>query len=388
MGRTLSLRDYGAVMSLVSALLLVVGVGSVIQTVVAKISADLRAAGDEQRMVAFTRAIIRSSIWAASVIFVIAVMMRDALAEYLHLDRPALVVLAGGAAACGFLVLFQRGLLQGFGSFNSFAISASMDGSKAFFILPLAHGLGAVGAILAYFAAALMAASYGILALRSRLCGASDTAALDARRLFRSAGATAVASVSIVVLMFYDIILAKHYVGPEAAGLYSAAALGGRVILAACSFLPIVLLPHVALRWATGRPHRHLLGAALAIVIAIMGVTVTACALKATFVLTILAGRAFEGAAPLLLPYVVSSSALAIANLLAMYAIARHSFGFIPYVIVIAVSEIAAVTLRHASPMEIVQDILAGHVAICLAMTLWVMLSPEKSPSPAPAAAA
>lgn len=380
MGRTLSLRDYGTVMSLVSAVLLVLGVGTIIQTIVAKLGADLRAGGDEERMAAFARAIVRLSIWSGAAIFVAAILIRGALAEYLHLDRPELVGIAGAAAAVGFVVLFQRGLFQGFGAFKNFAISSTLDGAKAFFILPLAHRFGVLGAVVAFFGATVTSATYGVLALRPRVSRFADTAALDVRRLFRSAGATGVASISIVVLMFYDVVLAKHYVSPTSAGLYSAAALAGRVLLAACSFLPIILLPDITLRSASGRPDRHVLAATLAIAITIISLVVAACAFEPRLVLTILAGRAFGSAAPLLLPYVLSSAGLAVGNLLAMYAIARHRFGFIPYVVLIAICEITAVTLRHGSPMEIVQDILIGHISICLAMAIWVAANLTKAP--------
>lgn len=370
-GRTLSLRDYGTVMSLVSAVLLVFGIGTIIQTIVAKLAADLRAVGDERRMAAFALAVLRLSIWSGVVILAAAVLLRGPLAGFLHFAQPQLVAVAGAAAAAGFAVLFQRGVFQGFGTFKNFAISSTLDGSKAFFVLPLAHRFGALGALLAFFGATLTSATYGIVTLRPR-ASVAEAAGLDMRRLFRSAGATGTASLSIILLMFYDVVLAKHYVGSTSAGLYSAAALAGRVLLAACSFLPIILLPDITLRSASGRPDRHVLAATLAIAATISSVLVAACAFGPKLVLTALAGRPFVGAAPLLLPYVLASAGLAIGNLLVVYAIARHKFGFVPYIVIIAVCEIASVTVRHASPMEIVQDILAGHVAICLAMAIWV----------------
>ena len=380
MGRTLSLRDYGSVMSLVSAILLVFGIGTIIQTIVAKLAADLRAGGDEQRMAAFARTTLRFSFWIGGAIFVAAILVRGILARYLHLDRPELVGIAGAIAAFGFVVVFQRGLFQGFGAFKSFAISSTIDGAKAFFILPLAHNFGALGALIAYCTATVMSAMYGALALRRRVSKVDGGAAVDVRRLIRTAGATGVASISIVVLMFYDVVLAKHYVNPTDAGLYSAAALAGRVLLAACSFLPVILLPDIALRSASGRPDRHVLAATLAIAITIISFVVGACALEPRLVLSMLAGRAFVSATPLLLPYILSSAGLALGNLLVMYAIARHRFGFTPYVVVIAISEVTAVMVRHASPMEIVQDIVVGHISICLAMAIWVAVNLFKAP--------
>ncbi len=181
--------------------------------------------------------------------------------------------------------------------------------------------------------------------------------------------------------MFYDVVLAKHYISAIDAGLYSAAALAGRIILAACSFLPIILLPDITLRSATGRPDRHVLAATIAIATAIAGAVAAACALAPGFMIDVLAGKAFAGAAPLLFPYVLSSGALAIGNLLATYSIARHRFGFIPFVLLIAIAEIASVTLRHGTPMAIVQDILAGHCLICLAMAAWVAFDLARAPA-------
>jgi hypothetical protein len=53
-------------------------------------------------------------------------------------------------------------------------------------------------------------------------------------------------------------------------------------------------------------------------------------------------------------------------------AVGRHRFGFVPYLLVIAACEITAVLLRHNSAMEVVQDILAGHGAVCSMMLIWL----------------
>lgn len=384
LGRSVSLRDYGSVMSLVSAILLAFGVGSIVQTIVAKVAADLRAAGDPRRMDAFSRGILRSSLFMGSAILVAAILLRGIVARYLHLERPELVAVAGATAAIGFPVLFQRGLFQGFGSFKRFAISSSLDGAKAFFILPLAARLGALGALSAYLAAGVLSAGYGAVMLRKRFSTGPLDAGLDFRRLLRTAGATGGASISIVVLMFYDVVLAKHYVTPGEASLYSAAALAGRVLLAACSFLPIVLLPDIAQRSASGRPDRHVLGATVGIALGIIGVALIACALEPALLLRILAGRAFERAAPLLLLYVAASAGLALANLLVMYAIARHRFSFTPYVALAALCEIVAVLLRHGTSMQIVQDVVAGHLAVCVVMVVWVVAHLVNAPVPGP----
>ena len=372
MGRTLSVGDYGVAMSLTSAILAVLAIGTIGQTTVAKLAADLRAAGDEQQIAAFTRAMLRLGTAAGSVIFIAALALRDSFAGFLHLDNPGLVGVAGAAAGIGVALLLQRGLFQGFGAFKNYGISALLDGVKAVLLVPLAHAFGVMGAISALLVAIATAATYGGVTLYRNIRGLQGTVRIDLRRWLLTAGATGVSSLGIIIVMYYDVVLAKHYLGSTEAGLYGAAALAGRVLIAATSFIPIVLLPETVLRSARGHSNGRVLGAALTMSGAIIGSVVAACWFAPTLVIYVIAGRAFTAATPLLLPYVLSAAGLSLANILAMYAIARHRFGFVPYLLLTAVCEITAVGIRHGSAAQIVQDILVGHLAICLVVTIWL----------------
>jgi len=275
--------------------------------------------------------------------------------------------------------VLQRGILQGLGSFKDFAISCVLDGAKTVFLIPLANFFGAVGAVAAVLGAGVMATVFNTVALLPRLGASPKDRTINVAQVFRMGGSTTVASFSIVTLMFYDVVLAKHYLDPLAAGLYSSAALAGRVLLAACSFIPIVLLPDITLRAASGRPDRHVLFAMVSVTLAIAAASSVACAWAPHLVITMLAGGRFLGAATLLLPYVMASGALAVANVLAMYAIGRRRFGVVPYILGITTSEIIAVTIRHGSASAIVQDILVGHAVLCLAIAIGITLSIPKS---------
>jgi O-antigen/teichoic acid export membrane protein len=201
------------------------------------------------------------------------------------------------------------------------------------------------------------------------------------------AGATGLSSFGIVLLMFYDVVLARHFLTPVDAGLYGAAALMGRVIFGIIAFLPTVLLPNVAVRSAHGRSSVHVLAAALGTAAVVIGSLATVCAIAPEIVIRFLAGANFVLGAPLILPYVLAAGALSLASLLAAYAIARHRFGFVPYLLSVAACEITAVSVRHASPLHIVQDILAGHVAVFCVMAIYVVFdiisTPPRLPRPA-----
>lgn len=372
LGRTLPVSDYGAVLALISAVLLVHSIGSIVQTVVAKLAADLRAAGDAERMAAFAHAILRLSRWVALGLALVVVAGQGLIAEYLHLDRPGLATVAGITAGVGFAILFQRGCFQGFGTFKSFGISNLLDGGRALLVVPLTVTLGALGSMLAMLGSIAVAALYGDVVLQRAFARVPGVASLDVRRMATTAGVTGISSFGIATLMFYDVVLARHFLDPLQSALYGAAALAGRVLFTTSSFLPTILLPHVALRSARGGSVVRYLVAA----VVVTGMVIAPIALLAAFVpelvIRILASARFLAGAPLVLPYVLAAAALALANVLSAYAVGRHRFGFVPYLLVIAAGEITAVVLRHGSALEIVQDILAGHGAVCCMMLLWI----------------
>lgn len=383
MGRILSVRDYGVVMSLISIVLVVFGIGQIGQTVTAKLAADLRAAGNLEAMASFSRGITRGSLWLAFAIALVAFGARSFVAGYLHMSDVGLVTVAGMTAGLGFALLLQRGLFQGFGNFPTFALSNVLDTSRTALLVPLVHAFGAMGSLLSFLGAVGAASFYGEIALRRRFGKISTLASLDVRRMIIIAGATGLSSFGIALLMFYDVVLARHFLTPTDAGLYGAAALAGRVIFAVIAFLPTVLLPNVAVRFAHGRSSAHVLAAALGIAASVIGSLAAACAIAPEIVIRLLAGKNFVPGAPLILPYVLAAGALSLASLLSAYAIARHRFGFVPYLLAVAACEITAVGLRHGSSQEIVQDVLAGHVAVFCVMAIFVVFDFTKTQEPA-----
>ena len=383
MGHILSVRDYGVVMSLISIVLVVLGMGQIGQTVTAKLAADLRAAGDLEAMASFSRGITRGSLWLAFAIALLAFAARSFVAGYLHIDNLGLVTVAGTTAGLGFVLLLQRGLFQGFGRFPSFALSNVLDISRTAFLVPLVHAFGVIGSLLSFLGAVLAASFYGEVALRRRFGKTSTSAELDVRRMITVAGITGLSSFGIALLMFYDVVLARHFLTAIDAGLYGAAALVGRVIFAVIAFLPTVLLPNVAVRSAHGRSSAHVLAAALGVAASVIGALAVVCTIAPAGVIRLLAGANFVLGASLILPYVLAAGTLSLASLLSTYAIARHRFGFVPYLLAVAACEITAVSLRHGSSQQIIQDVLAGHTAVLCVMAIFVVFDFMKTREPA-----
>ena len=374
LGRLLSILDYGVVISLVSAVLLVNGAGSVVQTVTAKLAADLRAADDAERMSAFLLGINRVAFVVAGGFGLLSLACAGEVSDYLHLDHPEYAAVAGIIAALGFIILFQRGCLQGFGYFRDYAISSVLDVVRTILVVPLTRAFGILGSLSAMLAAMLVSVLYANVALFRHVGGARGKAApLDLRRMAVTATATGASSFGVAFLMFYDVVLARHFLVPFEAGLYGAAAIAGRVLFTTVSFLPTILLPHISIRTTRGSPVTAILFAAIIVSALGIGPFAVVSAFAPELMIRILAGSRFAAAASLVLPYVLAAGALALANVLSSYAVGRHRFSFVPYMWIIGVLEVTLVSLRHGSAREIVEDILAGHGAVCCMMVIWTV---------------
>ena len=96
------------------------------------------------------------------------------------------------------------------------------------------------------------------------------------------------------------------------------------------------------------------------------------------FVVTLLSGRAFGDAAPLVLTYAVASGALALATVVAAYKMGLHRYDFVIPCLIVAAAEVSAFSLWHPTLTAAVTVLMIGHVAV-LAATLYRLVRNEKS---------
>ncbi|HEY4440840.1 MAG TPA: hypothetical protein VGN14_10305, partial [Candidatus Elarobacter sp.] len=106
---------------------------------------------------------------------------------------------------------------------------------------------------------------------------------------------------------------------------------------------------------------------AFGVALAACVVVVSGYALFPQQVVTIIAGRSFAGAAPLLVPYIYAIAALSLANVIATYNIARGRMRFVPLLVCITIGEVVAVMVRHRSAADLLQTIDVGHTLALVA---------------------
>ena len=388
-GRRASIETYGVVTSLASALLVLTAPATVAQLIAARLAADLEARADVAALRKLADVVTFWAAAAAAVIVTIGILFRDRLAAFFNLTSATPIVVALIATGLLAVVIVQRGVFQGAHRFEAFAASSSIDATTKVFVgVPLVTAFGAAGALSGIVGGVVLALAFNLLAFRKSFGRVRAPVSLDRALVTRVVSHVGLGQFAFTVLMFYDVPLIKHAFDARSAGLYAAAALVGRAVIAAISFVPTLIMPKATARVAAGRSPLPLLAAALAIGLTIAGGAAIAALIAPRFVVTLVAGRSFGEAAPLVLAYTIASGALSLANVVAAYKMGLHEYHFVVPTALAGLAEVVVLAVWHPSLMTAVMILLCGHFAV-LATTLLRLRVPRSASirEPGPVAA-
>jgi O-antigen/teichoic acid export membrane protein len=382
--RRLGVAGYGALSSLLGAVLVISVLGTIATTIVARFAAEFAAVGDAPKLRRLRDVV---AAWCAGLIVVGAIVSFAAsgpLSDFLHLGDPRVIVFTGITTALGIAVSILRGILQGAQRFAAFAISnfADAGGRVVGGLAGVFLGYGVTGAMAGMGIGLLGALAYTCLALARAFNAPPERMRIDLRRLIATSGGVAAAIAGISTLFSFDQILVKHYLSAEEAGLYGAATLAGRAIYLVVSFLPTVVLPKATSHAASGESSTRLLAQAGGLAVAVCALSLAVCWAAPGLVVRLFAGPAFAAAAPIVLPYALALCALSIANLVATYKIGLHRFDFVGPLLAVLCAEVVAIANYHADAQAILRVLLAGHTTAML-VTLYRVTAGARRPQAA-----
>ncbi|MGY1606872.1 MULTISPECIES: hypothetical protein [unclassified Geodermatophilus] len=340
-----------------------------VQAAAARDTARLAGQGDAAGLSGVVRTLTRGSAWGVLGLTLALLALGPVLTSWLDLSTWTLAAVAALWIPLGSVLLVGTGILQGLGGFGRVAlVLAGPLGALRTFLLPLCILLlGLSGAVWAMVAATVV----GLLLLVGPVRRAARP---EPRAVSFAPGTSILALLAFASLTNLDQLVAKATLAPEVAGVYSAAALMGKVSLYAPAALTMVLLPRVAADLARGRePVRPVL---LTMgVTAVTGLVITAgLALVPSSLLAATFGPEFADAARLMVPL---SLVMTLASLLYVHltlAIARGSWSFTALLLVTALGHAALLAMWHGSPSGVIA---ASAVAIGAATLVHEVASPH-----------
>ena len=238
-------------------------------------------------------------------IFVASLLLlfQKAIASYLNLPTPMLIVLLSIGVAFYVPLGARRGYIQGAYGFQRLAANLVLEGLVRLggSLLAIQLGLGVRGVIAANAAAIAVAYFAAVPKLASSI--PNELRLPDA---FREALQAIVFFAGQVLINNCDIVLVKHFFPPTAAGLYAAVALVGRVVFAFSSAVINTMFPLMAGSRSEQRKGHSVLVISLLLVLGIGSIIAVALRLAPASLWTALFGSQFSIAGKYGLPYLLA----------------------------------------------------------------------------------
>lgn len=379
--RALGVTIYGGLYALINAALIAALPAAFIAPVLVQLAAEFRALHDDGHLRGLTESIADFFARLGLLYMVVAAFAAIPFSWFLHVplwSAQFVGLLAGAAVYLSAL----RAIAQGTQDFAGFALSNSIEGvaKVAGIAVLLAVGLKLGGGIIGFFIGPLCALVYLGLRLRRRYGAVqSHGVRYDWRRILNAGAGAAAATISLALIGSADVVLVKHFFSPHAAGLYAAAALGGKILLYMVGFIPTVLLPQAADRHARGAQTHEVLTGSLAM---FAGVALCGIFLFKYFGLTVLhalVGHAYDAAAPLLVTYGLAMVLLALTNALTSYGIATHRLAFTVPLLTCTLGTLTAIALIHPTLQTVVEILVVGNAVGALAVAVALLLQRNTS---------
>ena len=380
--RRLGVEDGGTFLALVASITLPSVVIAVLVSTLTPTIARWVALGEPQRVSGLIRGAAPPLGVAALAVLALSVAAHGPAAAFLHLPSAATVVAAAVATIAFTALQLTRVLMQATGRFAEYGISNLIEtATKCAAAAALVAAVPSVETAAIAFACALAVPAVYALAVVAGFVRAHPAAAGGLRSAYAGSLPVMAVLTALTVLTLYDAIVARRFLDAYQAGLYNAAALVGRALLSLLGIIPALLMPIVASRTAVGSDANAIFRAAIVLTATAAGVVVLFCALRPDLIVGAFAGGAFRPAAPLVAPYALAASALALAGLIVTHEVgAGRPPAFA--VTAVALAEICTALAYHPSAERLIAVVLCGHAALLLA-SIVALRAPHRATSSA-----
>lgn len=369
-GRLLGPAGYSVVAAAVSALLLLSLPAPVILTVAMRFTSVAAAQG---RLGDIRPLLVRISAFSLAIGGAIALLLvaeAPAVARFLQIPDVAVVYWLAPATVLALLLATTRGAIQGLRRFAALSGNLVLDlGSRVVVAVALVLAkVGPIGAVLGLIVGPAFAYIESFVLLRGlKRGGVTETTAMS--EVGQYAIRATVGLIGITFLYNADVVLAKHYLAPAAAGIYAAGSVLGRVIYFLGVSIAGVMFPEVASLHARDQAHFHVVDVSL-LFLGALAVVFTGFYVLVPQLVLIPYGSSFAPVTPLLGTFAAGLSLLALSNLLVTYFLSVNNSRFMIPLVAACILEAALISLFHDSAAEVARVLVLTMAALCAVLGL------------------
>lgn len=374
MGRMLGPAQYGEMAAILSLLMIMSVAGSVIMTTTMFYVGEMYGlgnfAGIKKLFQIFTKYVFSLSL----LFFLIGTVLARPIADFFSITHIVPVIIAFSSFVFGFIILINRGILQGTQRFVAFSLTSILEMilrvSVAVLLVKIGFALG--GAIAATVIAS--ATTYFVtLWPLSKLWQKADTSVpaqfhFNEKEILAYIGPVFISTLILTTLLNLDVILVKHYFSTDQAGLYAAISTVGKIILYLTSPIISVMFPMILEKKSQGKKHFHMLFFSLALTAIAALLVLSIYSVAPSLVINILYGKSYLTLYYLLPKIGIFVLFYTLVNLLANYFLAIKNFVFLVFMVLALPLVIIWSSLYHGSIEAIIRVFTISNVLLFVAM--------------------
>lgn len=381
MGRVLGPVSYGTLLSLYSILYLVSIIPMSTSVSIVKF---ISAAKNKKELVNIYSGVNRLILKIAIVSSILMVIASPAIANFLKIKELFAVIMMAPILFLSLVTLVNQASSQGLLKFSG-VVGPNVVSAVGKFVLGLLFvfiGWGVMGAVggVALGAAFAYLVSLSVI---NKIIPKIKARDFDLSPFIKFALPALFQALAFTSFFTVDVLLAKHYLTPFDAGIYSAISTLGKIIYFAATPIASVMFPIVSGRHAKGEKYHQVFYAAfLATVVLSLGVTGIYW-LFPKIAIGILFGAKYLSAQSELVWMSLFISFLTISFLLVNFLLSIGKVKIVIFPVIVAIVQLGAIMIFHDNLLQIIQVSLGSMIILFFGLSSYMMYNgvPNKGSS-------
>ena len=367
MGRFLGPESYGILGALFSLFYIFLVAFLVIQTTITNFVASYNSKHQDKKINVLLRSSLKNLFYIGIIATAAYISLSPIIAKFLNM--PTLyVILMSPILLLSFLLPVTRGVMQGLQWFKKLGVNMTIEGlSKVslgiFFVLMGMHISGAIlAAAMAYVIPFFL--SFYIIKKYTK----KENEKIESKAVYSYSIPVIISLVIFTGFYTVDVLLVKHFLSDNKAGLYVALSFLGKIIFFGTQSIALVMFPKSVANFTSNKLSKKIVTKAMIIVTTIGGTGVLAYFILPKLVISILYGKEYLSISPVLGIYGLFMLLLSLNYVLVFYNLSQHKKSFNYILLLFLVIETLLLYIYHSSIYQIVS------IIITLGITMYITL--------------
>jgi len=372
MVRMLGPSDYGILFSLTSLFMIVSLPANTIQTIISKYVSSFNARGESGKISYLLIRMLKRLSSFLGVAFVVYVLSSRFIANYLNIPVVSPVIIIGVVLFFGILLPINYGALQGLERFGPFGfVQVSGAFARIFFgVIFVLIGWSVNGALFACLVSSLVILFTTYWYLRDVWCVRPYDTNIGKTVIYQYMIPVSISYIAFGIITYIDVVIVKHYFSALNAGYYSTVSMLGKAFLFPPMAFASALFPKVSSSYERGLKTRKLLIKTIAYGALVCFAGIFVCWVFTKPILFVLIKKAdlTEDALKILIPLLrymgFAITPYGLVSIMINYYLAKHWYGFLPYLVLGSVMQIVLLFLFHETLIQVLTVLFVAGIFI------------------------